>query len=419
MAYGDGTDDTALKTAWDSFCEQLKHAGMSAFKDANPSNPLQRADAFRFLTQSLGQAFDLALETRDPAFPQIHRFTTPTMKLGGDLADFTYRQAWISGDHVYRLSGKRGTARWLNVTVQGPRPEKIPGTQWPSLHEPFGDIPEANLFGHQIETDADGRFEVTIGGPAREKNWLPTTPDTRKLFIREAFDAFGETPTTLTIERTGMATPRPLPSPAQMAEAMGWAGNFVTGLMRDWPEHAWLTSRGVCDPASLNMFPPDKAANDASDAKRGRMAAHMVWHLEPDEALIVEMDWPEQAPEQAGGGFWLFGMGGALMGSMDFLHRPVSYTPARTKVDEDGVVRLVLSHRDSGVHNWLDTQGFSDGNLTYRNLMSQQPATFRTRRVKAADLPNHLPPTTAKVTPDERAALLLERYRAIKLRFGL
>ncbi|KPH64446.1 DUF1214 domain-containing protein [Novosphingobium sp. ST904] len=411
MAFGDATDDPALKAAWDSFCEQLKQAGQSAFKDANPANPLQRADAFRFLTQNLGQAFDLALETRDPAFPQIHPFTTPTMKLGGDLADFTYRQAWISGEHVYRLSGRRGTARWLNITVQGPRPDTIPGTDWPSLHEPFGDIPEANLFGHQIETGADGTFAVTIGGPPRDRNWLPTTPGSRKLFIREAFDAWGETPTTLTIERIGMATPRPLPSPAQMGEAMNWAGDFVTGLMRDWPEHAWRTSRGVCDPASLNMFPADKAANDTSDAKRGRMAAHMVWRLEPDEALIVEMDWHP--------GFWLFGMGGALMGSMDFLHRPVSYTPARTKVDGDGIVRLILSHEDPGLHNWLDTQGFSDGNLTYRNLMSQQPATFRTRLVKAIELADHLPPGTARTSPDQRAELLRQRYRAIKLRYGI
>ncbi|QSR17175.1 DUF1214 domain-containing protein [Novosphingobium sp. KA1] len=411
MAYGDGPDDAALQAAWDSFCNRLRQAGMSAFKDANPANPLQRADAFRFLTQNLGQAFDLALETRDPAFPQIHRFTTPTMKLGGDLADFTYRQAWICGDHVYRLSGKRGTARWLNVTVQGPRPDRIPGTPWPSLHEPFGGIPEANLFGHQIEADADGGFEVIVGGAPREKNWLPTTPGTRKLFIREAFDAWDETPTTFTIERLGMTMVRPLPTPARMIEATDWAGDFVTGLMRDWPEHAWLTSRGVCDPACLNMFPADKVANDASDAKRGRMAAHMVWHLEPDEALIVEMDWHS--------GFWLFGMGGAMMGSMDYLYRQVSFTPARTKVDEDGVVRLILAHQDPGLYNWLDTQGFSDGNLTYRNLMSQAGAIFRTHLVKAVDLPDHLPEVTAKVTPDERAALLLERYRAIKLRFGL
>ena len=411
MAFGEGPDDTALNNAWNGFCEQLKQAGVSAFKDANPATPLQRADAFRFLTQNLGQAFDLALETRDPAFPQIHAFTTPTMKLGGDLADFTYRQAWISGDHVYRLSGRRGTARWLNITVQGARPDKIPGTDWPSLHEPFGDTPETNLFGHQIDCDGQGVFEVTIGGPAQERNWLPLTRDSRKLFIREAFDAWGETPTALTIERIGMAQPPPLPSPAQMIEAMDWAGDFVTGLMRDWPEHAWLTSRGVCNPHSLNLFPADKSANDTGDAKRGRMAAHMVWHLETDEALVVEMDWHE--------GFWLFGMGGAFMGSMDFLYRPVSYTPSRAKVDADGVVRLVLAHEDPGIHNWLDTQGFTDGNLTYRNLMSLQPATFRTTPVKAIDLSQHLPAQTARVTPEQRSAMLHERYRAIKLRYGI
>lgn len=411
MAFGDGTDDALLAQAWGQFCDQLKAAGVSAFKDANPASPLQRADAFRFLTQNLGQAFDLALETRDPAFPQIHAFTTPTMKLGGDVADFTYRQAWIDGFHQYRLSGRKGTARWLNITVQGPRPDKIPGTDWPSLHEPFGDIPECNILGSQIEADAEGYFEVLIGGPARDRNWLPTTPGSRKLFIREAFDAWGETPTSLTIERVGMDQPRPLPTPATMVEAMEWAGKFMTGLMHDWPEHSWMTSRGVCDPDARNRFPADKIANDSSDAKRGRMAAHMIWRLAEDEALIVEMD------QHAG--FWIFGMGGAFAGSMDFLHRPVSYTPARTRQDEDGVVRLVLSHDDPGVHNWLDTQGFNSGNLTYRNLLTQDAAVFRTKLVPRASLMQHLPASTAMVTPPQREAMMLERYRAIKQRYGI
>ena len=137
----------------------------------------------------------------------------------------------------------------------------------------------------------------------------------------------------------------------------------------------------------------------------------MVWQLAPDEALIVEMD--------AHDGFWIFGMGGVLMGSMDFLHRPVSYTPARTRADADDVLRLVIAHDDPGVHNWLDTQGFSNGNLTYRNLLSQNPATFRTRLVKRADLMNALPETTAMVTPQERIAEMHRRYRAVKRRFGM
>lgn len=410
MAYGDGPADEALRRGWYAFCDALKAAGDLAFKEANPADPLLRADAFRFLTQNLGQAFLLALETKDPAYPQIHWFTHPTMKLGGDVADFTYRQAWISGEHAYRITGRKGTARWFNLTVQGPKPERIPGTGHAPLHEPFGDVPESNLFGHQIEADADGNFQLYIGGPDRAANWLPTTPGSRKLFIREAFDAWGETPTQLTIERIGMEAPRPLPSAQRMTEAFAWAADFVTGVMRDWPEHAWATSRGVVDPARPNRF-PGAEANDAADAKRGRMAAHMVWRLEPDEALIVEMDMHD--------GFWIFGMGGVFLGSMDFLYRPVSYTPARTKVNGDGVVRLVLAHDDPGVHNWLDTQRFPQGNLTYRNLMSQNPATFRTRLVKRAELMEALPADTSRITPADRVKQLQDRYHAIKLRFGI
>lgn len=411
MGFGDGPADELLREAWASFCDQLKLAGDSVFKDANPAVPQARADAFRFLTQNLGQAFDLALETRDTAFPQIHPFVTPTRKLGGDVADFTYRQAWIDGTHTYRLSGVRGTARWLNVTVQGARPATIPGTSSLSLHEPFGDIPETNIFGHQLSTDSDGRFELYIGGPQRDGNWLPTTPESRKLFIREAFDAWFETPTSLSIERVGMDTPPPPASPDRLTEAMGWAGEFLTGVMRDWPEHPWRHSGGVVDPASPNEFPADRTANDGADLKRGRLAAHLVWHLEPDEALIVEMPWHD--------GFWLFGMGGVFGGSLDFLHRAVSYTPSRTKIDSDGVVRLVLAHDDPGVHNWLDTQQFSDGNLTYRNLMSTHAATFGTQVVKRAELLEALPSDTVMVTPVERVAQLHDRYHSIKLRYGI
>jgi hypothetical protein len=411
MAHGDGPADEELRAAWQHFCDQLKSAGDDVFKEANPANPLLRADAFRFLTQNLGQAFDLGLETKDPAYPQMHPFCTPTRKLGGDVADFTYRQAWIDGEHAYRISGTRGTARWLNITVQGPRPEHIPGTDWPSLHEPFGDIPETNIFGHQIRTDADGHFELYVGGAERAENWLPTTPGSRKLFVREAFDAWFETPTSLSIERIGMTDPPSPPTAERMIEAMGWAGAFLTGAMHDWPEHSWNYSNGVCDPTLVNQFPPDRTASGDDDAKRGRMAAHMVWELQPDEALIVEMDNHD--------GFWIFGMGSLFVGSTDFLHRPVSYTPARTKVDGDDVIRLVISHDDPGVHNWLDTQGFSNGNLTYRNLASANRAQFRTRLVKRSELVAALPSDTALVSRNERVRQMLDRYHSVKLRYGI
>jgi hypothetical protein len=133
--------------------------------------------------------------------------------------------------------------------------------------------------------------------------------------------------------------------------------------------------------------------------------------VKPDDALIVEMDDHD--------GFWIFGMGGVFVGSMDFLYRPVSYTPARTRVDGDGVVRFVIAHDDPGVHNWLDTQGFSNGNLTYRNLMSGARAAFRTRLVRRSEVLDELPSDTAMVGPAERSRQLWDRYRAVKRRYGI
>ncbi|KUI28082.1 DUF1214 domain-containing protein [Mycobacterium sp. GA-2829] len=399
MAFGDGPDDAALAAAWDGFCDRLKAAGAQVFKDHNATSGSQRVDALRFLTQNLGQAFDLALETADTGYPIVHAFCTPLRKLGGDSADFTYHQAWIDGAHTYRLSGNRGTAPFFNITVQGPRPEG-PGV----LHEPFGDVPEANLLGHQLTTEPDGTFECYVGGPRRGPNWLPTTPGSRKLFIRQGFDRWDERPAELRIERIDMTSPRPLPTPDDMVAAIAWAGDFVHGVMTDWPEFPF--THGGVDAAHPNRFPAVDAA--AGDDKRGRAAANMYWELAADEALIIEFDAHE--------GLWMLTNMGVFFNSMDYLYRPVSYTPSRTVTDADGTNRIVLAHDDPGYHNWLDTQGFRRGNVTYRHMLTGAPAALRTHIVARADLAEALPPHTATVTPQQRTEAMWARFNGVRSR---
>ena len=404
MAFGDSPDDTSLRTAWHSFCDKLKAAGDQAFKNHNPPTDLHRADAFRFLTQNLGQAFDLALETKDTRYPALHPFCTPTRKLGGDAADFVYLQAWIDGQSTYRIVGNRGTAPFLNFTVQGPRPDVTPGGFAP-LHDPFGDVPEANLFGHELQADSDGNFELHIGGAPRGANWLPTAPGSRKLFLRQGFDSWAERPAVMRIERAGMDTPKPLPSPATMMAAMRWAGDFVTGLMDDWPD--WSYAHGGVDPVHVNAFPQEAATGE--DRKRGRSVANMVWALAEDEALIITLEPP--------GGLWMLSNMGVFFNSMDYLYRPVSYTPSRTKVDGDGKVRLVLCHRDPLFHNWLDTQGFARGNLTYRHMLGDGVTRLGTTLVKCHDLDRMLPADSERVTHDERVAQMWSRFEGVRRRY--
>lgn len=408
MAFGDGPEDKALKEAWSAFCDKLKSAGDQVFKDYNPASPLQRADGFRFLTQNLGQAFDLALETKDTRYPALHAFCSPTRKLGGDNADFTYVQAWIDGQSVYRISGNRGTARFINFAVQGPRSTAAygGGAKRP-LHEPFGDVPEANLFGHELKCDPDGGFELYIGGPEREPNWLPTTPGTRKLFLRQGFDSWDEIPATMRIERVDMAEPPPMPTPRTMIDAFEWAGGFITGMMNDWPD--WPFEQGGVDYQNPNSFPP--LDNVDADKKRGRSINNMYWEIGPDEALIVEFDNYDA--------LWAFTNMGQFMNSMDYLYRPVSYSPARSKVDADGRVRFVMTHRDPGYHNWIDTQGFEVGNLTHRTLLSTEEVQIDTRLVKLDDLDAAMHPTSAKCTKEERVAQMWARYHSIRRRYAL
>jgi hypothetical protein len=260
---------------------------------------------------------------------------------------------------------------------------------------------------------AEGSFELYIGGPQREPNWLPTTAGTRKLFIRQGFDSWDEEPARFRIERLGMATPRPMPTPAAMIDAVAWAGRFVTGVMNDWPQHPYRYSKASTNPSNLNVFPPeDPAADGGADTKRGRAVVNMCWRLQTDEALIIEFDHHD--------GFWSLTNMGAFFNSMDYLYRQVSYTPSRARVDGDGKLRFVLAHADPGYHNWLDTQGFELGNITYRNMPGTTPTELRTRVVKRAALAQAMPADAARVTPAERVAQLQARFHGIlRQRLGL
>jgi hypothetical protein len=137
----------------------------------------------------------------------------------------------------------------------------------------------------------------------------------------------------------------------------------------------------------------------------------MQWALEPDEALILEFNSHD--------GFWMVTIMGAFYNSLDFLYRPVSYTPSRTRVDSDGKIRLILAHDDPGFHNWIDTQGFVTGGLTYRNLMSDALTEFNSRLIKRSELADVLPPATAKITRQERLRQMRERFHGILQRYVL
>src|SRR5262249_49690025 len=150
------------------------------------------------------------------------------------------------------------------------------------------------------------------------------------------------------IERIDMDEPRPLPTPERVIESMRWAADFLTGAMRDWPDRE-LAIGSLHGEDEVNVFPASRFRATAEEraARRGRVIATIPWRLAPAEALVIELD--------ASDGFWMLTNMGAFWNSMDYVYRPVSYTPSRATVDGDGHVRLVMTHSDTGYHNWIDT----------------------------------------------------------------
>jgi hypothetical protein len=234
MAYGDNPNDEALRDGWYAFCDQIKEAGDHIFKDVSGATDGERTNAFRYLTQNLSQAFDMWLENHDARYPTIHAFCGPLRGLGADNADCIYLQSWINDTDTFRISGNKGTAKMFNIAVQG---------AWKGpLHEPFGDVPVANLTGEQIETDWDGNFEVWISPEPHEGNWIRSVPGTSKIFYRQYFDTWDEVPASYRIERIGSDDePPPAIEPATLLESFGHAGSFVVNCTKDWPDTLWTT----------------------------------------------------------------------------------------------------------------------------------------------------------------------------------
>ena len=115
--FGDNHNDAQLKDSWDNFCDQLKKSGDLVFRDTTPTHDIDRAKGFRLLARNISLALQFHLENNDPDFPELLHYFDPIRKQGGDNTDALYVGAPINGEHTYKISGQRGSARYFAVTI--------------------------------------------------------------------------------------------------------------------------------------------------------------------------------------------------------------------------------------------------------------------------------------------------------------
>ncbi|MCE2532352.1 MAG: DUF1214 domain-containing protein [Acidimicrobiia bacterium] len=319
----------------------------------------------------------VGLFERDPAAPRFRRIVAPERKVLGDNPDAIYFDAPVSADHAYRIRGETKGAAYVSITVES-------GAAWGSMdNQVVGVINDTSL-----DVDAAGRFEITLGGEHRERNWLALPPGAGSISTRHYFEdpryaaADPARVPTMGIEVIGGAPP-PRPSDATVSAGIRRVAAFVRELTVDRPPIAQGEPRSWISLVP-NEFPTPGEPGDLGLAALDAAYAMAPFVVGPDEALVIRARWPRC--RYANVCLW-----NRHLQTLDYTTRSISLNRAQTVADADGRFTAVISHTDPGTGNWLDTEGRPFGIAFWRFMLPEGDIdTPEAQLVPLEDLPTHL-----------------------------
>ncbi|MEM9670747.1 MAG: hypothetical protein AAF950_17680 [Pseudomonadota bacterium] len=450
MTIGDGSSQSLLKIAFEQFVENIQ-AAREAIDDPalKPPPPTDRnlAEGYKYLLGYLYTGAERIL-AEDVDVPYFRRAFPPVGKATWDNSDGLYLAAKIDADQSYLVRGNaHDVSNWAGRPAAKGQcaPQYVmfaPITQYtgdtgnllelrPETTLDCGFLDSGNLI-----VDGNGYFEILIS-PARPKDYagnfistktnLPSGDERAATYLvcRQFFsDWENEYNLDLEIEnlnKVGCAPP-PL-TPAIMAEKLDRFGRLVNNQMRFWNQFYAIVLNGYGDspietPVSYKgvniLAQPNIPSGGVGAAPKSSIYSGGTFELTPGEALIVEQNMPE-AP--AYGGFSLCNIWGQ---SLDYENNTTSISNGQMSRDKDGAIRYVVSERDPGINNWLNTTGLDRGLMTLRWIYYKQPSDLPTVKIKKVlfdDISAHLPDDTPMLEPGARQKQIAIRQRHCQRRF--
>lgn len=387
---------------WDELVDSLRSLPgrmLAKLPEDQRNDPQVQQEVGRLALEALtSQALDaLAGDPDHPVFmPQIGQ----VLNVGQPNADTVYRTARIRPEGVYRLRGVRGTLRLFNVSQSPPSPGE------PGFKPEGGPRPRHELA--DVQVDAQGRFDVILSAERPKGytgDWWKLEPTSTRLLVRMvSADWAKEQDPTLTIERLDVPAPRPRPSAAELEQRLRrlpGAVNFIALLFVDHVEK--LRQEGYVN--KLKVFGTAQVAGLLT----GQAYYEGAYELADDEALIIETPVPGKC------GYRSLILTNDLYETTDWYNNHSSLNDAQAGVDKDGVLRIVVSAKDPGVANWLDTAGHPTGLIQGRWADCDATPTPTVRKVKLAAVRKALPDAQT-VTPEERDRIVRDRRAALQER---
>jgi hypothetical protein len=363
-------DETTQKvvdgTAWREFCDLLADAGQAILADGNPTDPLTRAEGFRMLTRLLRGALESKLEFGRATQPELICTCHETIKIVGENPDNHYLGSSLDGQYDYRVWGTRGEAKWISFNL-------FSGAGFGGGGPGTG----ATMHEERMHIEPDGSFEMIVSQREHPGNWLRSEADTRSLVIRQTFlDKRHQGHAEMRIERLGddRTPPEPL-QPEELYHSLLYAGLYIKGVAQIGAQ--WATRQAQWP----NVFTDEAELPETDKFKDPQIKWHQAYFdLAEDEALIVEVTPP--ACE-----YWMIALHNHWMETLDYVHHQSTLNCHSAELEPDGSVRFVVSCRDPGVPNWLDTAGHRRGTVGVRWVGPDVVDVLPSTRVVPLDSP--------------------------------
>jgi hypothetical protein len=382
---------------WTKQIEDLDSTIIARLPERLKNDPQVREEAGRLLLEAVASESISAIGA-DPDHPVFLPAINFYLNVGQPNADTTYRSAIVDGAGSYRIRGEIGSDRILRVGLFRPIPKS------PTLNLP---IPTYYDF-KKLHLDANGNVDVLLS-PQRPAgytgDWWELKPDTTQLLLRQvAFDWATERDPRISIERVDRPVERPRPSAADLEKRLDGLGDSIAQIALLLIDHVeQLRQQGYIN--KLKVFDVSHMGGLA-----GQFYYEGAYDLKPDEALIVESKVP------AGCTYWSIILTNDIYETTDWYNNESSLNGSQARVDSDGVVRYVVSAKDPGVPNWLDTAGYNSGAIQGRWTECSANPIPTVYRVAFADVRKNLPSETPVVTSEQREQLVRDRRSQVQQR---
>lgn len=330
--------------AWAVFCDQLKSAGAILMYPGTPRDPLSQAEGLRYLSRLTRAGLEAFVEYGDPAFPVFRRMVHETIKMGADNPDNVYLNAQINGKNEYRITGRRNTIHYIGFFTQNG-----------DYGSTGGLAPCGAIEGSSLHLDDQGNFEIILSKMPKGKNWLKIEDETSLVMVRQTYyDRESEIPAELEITNLRDQKYPDHLTPKHVGEGLKNAALLVGGaslLFARWAKDFQKHTN------KLPQFDPEKS--DAAGGDATITYYHSHWRLASDEALVIEVLPPVCEN-------WNFQLNNYWMESLDYRYFTICINQGSAVRNPDGSVKIVVSHHDPGLPNWINTCGHQEGTMCWR-----------------------------------------------------